>query len=121
MVGRKVETAERHPLPRRETRRLSLPRRLPSRIREIRFHRTHPSLPRLRHAHEGTATAARVHRSPAPAGERARTPQTAAGAHLPRDESRMGVVDTLILVSSNPNKGIEAERILGIPLLRVSL
>lgn len=29
--------------------------------------------------------------------------------------------DKLILVSSNPNKGIEAERILGIPLLRVSL
>jgi non-canonical purine NTP pyrophosphatase (RdgB/HAM1 family) len=29
--------------------------------------------------------------------------------------------DPLILVSSNPNKGIEAERILGIPLLRVSL
>jgi non-canonical purine NTP pyrophosphatase (RdgB/HAM1 family) len=29
--------------------------------------------------------------------------------------------DQLILVSSNPNKGIEAERILGIPLLRVSL
>jgi non-canonical purine NTP pyrophosphatase (RdgB/HAM1 family) len=27
----------------------------------------------------------------------------------------------LILVSSNPNKGIEAERILGLPLLRVSL
>lgn len=27
----------------------------------------------------------------------------------------------LIFVSSNPNKGIEAERILGIPLLRVSL
>ena len=27
----------------------------------------------------------------------------------------------LILVSSNPNKGIEAERILGMPLLRVSL
>jgi inosine triphosphate pyrophosphatase len=27
----------------------------------------------------------------------------------------------LILVSSNPNKGIEAERILGIPLLRVSI
>src|SRR5207253_4730525 len=26
-----------------------------------------------------------------------------------------------ILVSSNPNKGIEAERILGVPLLRVSL
>lgn len=29
--------------------------------------------------------------------------------------------DQLILVSSNPRKGIEAERILGIPLLRVSL
>ncbi|HKR67000.1 MAG TPA: non-canonical purine NTP pyrophosphatase [Thermoanaerobaculia bacterium] len=29
--------------------------------------------------------------------------------------------DRLILVSSNPNKGIEAERILGIPLLRVSI
>lgn len=29
--------------------------------------------------------------------------------------------DKLILVSSNPNKGIEAERILGQPLLRVSL
>ncbi len=29
--------------------------------------------------------------------------------------------DQLILVSGNPNKGIEAERILGIPLLRVSL
>jgi non-canonical purine NTP pyrophosphatase (RdgB/HAM1 family) len=29
--------------------------------------------------------------------------------------------DPLILVSSNPNKGIEAERILGLPLLRVSL
>jgi non-canonical purine NTP pyrophosphatase (RdgB/HAM1 family) len=29
--------------------------------------------------------------------------------------------DQLILVSSNPNKGIEAERILGHPLLRVSL
>jgi len=27
----------------------------------------------------------------------------------------------LILVSSNPNKGIEAERILGVPVLRVSL
>jgi non-canonical purine NTP pyrophosphatase (RdgB/HAM1 family) len=30
-------------------------------------------------------------------------------------------VDPLILVSSNPNKGIEAERVLGQPLLRVSL
>lgn len=29
--------------------------------------------------------------------------------------------EKLILVSSNPNKGIEAERILGLPLLRVSL
>ena len=33
----------------------------------------------------------------------------------------MPASDKLILVSSNPNKGIEAERILGIPLLRVSL
>ncbi|MBK5258686.1 MAG: non-canonical purine NTP pyrophosphatase [Thermoanaerobaculia bacterium] len=32
-----------------------------------------------------------------------------------------GDSDTLILVSSNPNKGIEAERILGVPLLRVAL
>ena len=31
------------------------------------------------------------------------------------------VEEKLILVSSNPNKGIEAERILGTPLLRVSL
>lgn len=31
------------------------------------------------------------------------------------------VDEKLILVSTNPNKGIEAERILGIPLLRVSL
>jgi non-canonical purine NTP pyrophosphatase (RdgB/HAM1 family) len=30
-------------------------------------------------------------------------------------------VTDLILVSSNPNKGIEAERILGVPLLRVSI
>ena len=29
--------------------------------------------------------------------------------------------DPLILVSSNPNKGIEVERILGVPVLRVSL
>jgi non-canonical purine NTP pyrophosphatase (RdgB/HAM1 family) len=29
--------------------------------------------------------------------------------------------EKLILVSSNPNKGIEAERILGVPLLRVAL
>jgi len=29
--------------------------------------------------------------------------------------------EQLILVSTNPNKGIEAERILGIPLLRVSI
>ncbi len=32
-----------------------------------------------------------------------------------------GERDRLILVSTNPNKGIEAERILGVPLLRVSL
>jgi non-canonical purine NTP pyrophosphatase (RdgB/HAM1 family) len=29
--------------------------------------------------------------------------------------------ETLILVSTNPNKGIEAERILGVPVLRVSI
>ncbi len=29
--------------------------------------------------------------------------------------------DPLILVSTNPNKGIEAERILGVPVLRVSI
>lgn len=34
---------------------------------------------------------------------------------------RKNAADELILVSSNPNKGIEAERILGVPLLRVSL
>ena len=33
----------------------------------------------------------------------------------------MSASDKLILVSSNPNKGIEAERILGVPVLRVSL
>lgn len=33
----------------------------------------------------------------------------------------MPQTDKLILVSSNPNKGIEAERILGVPLLRVAL
>lgn len=33
----------------------------------------------------------------------------------------MPASDKLILVSTNPNKGIEAERILGRPLLRVSL
>ena len=32
-----------------------------------------------------------------------------------------GHEEKLILVSSNPNKGIEAERILGVPLLRVAL
>jgi inosine/xanthosine triphosphate pyrophosphatase family protein len=29
--------------------------------------------------------------------------------------------EKLILVSTNPNKGIEAERILGVPVLRVSI
>ena len=33
----------------------------------------------------------------------------------------MAKQEPLILVSSNPNKGIEAERILGVPVLRVSL
>jgi len=36
----------------------------------------------------------------------------------PEPQSRQ---DPLILVSSNPNKGIEAERILGVPVLRVSI
>jgi hypothetical protein len=31
------------------------------------------------------------------------------------------VSEPLSLVSSNPNKGIEAERILGVPLLRVAV
>jgi non-canonical purine NTP pyrophosphatase (RdgB/HAM1 family) len=39
----------------------------------------------------------------------------------PRAAEARDVADKLILVSSNPNKGIEAERILGVPLLRVSL
>src|SRR5215472_9079936 len=34
---------------------------------------------------------------------------------------RRVLTDKIILVSSNPNKAIEAERILGMPLLRVSL
>ena len=33
----------------------------------------------------------------------------------------MSDAEKLILVSSNPNKGIEAERILGMPILRVSI
>lgn len=39
----------------------------------------------------------------------------------PARQGRDSAGDPLILVSSNPNKGIEAERILGVPLLRVSL
>jgi len=39
----------------------------------------------------------------------------------PRVEPPQPAEEKLILVSSNPNKGIEAERILGVPLLRVSL
>ncbi len=38
----------------------------------------------------------------------------------PKDK-RGRASDPLILVSGNPNKGIEAERILGFPLLRVSI
>lgn len=33
----------------------------------------------------------------------------------------MAAAEPLILVSSNPNKGVEAERILGMPLLRVAI
>lgn len=41
---------------------------------------------------------------------------------MPKSTKQAGPPDNpLILVSSNPNKGIEAERILGVPLLRVSL
>lgn len=36
-------------------------------------------------------------------------------------QAKSGERNKLILVSSNPNKGIEAERILGVPLLRVAL
>lgn len=39
----------------------------------------------------------------------------------PRVDPPQPAEEKLILVSSNPNKGIEAERILGVPLLRVSL
>lgn len=38
-----------------------------------------------------------------------------------RDASPAVPDEKLILVSSNPNKGIEVERILGVPVLRVSL
>jgi XTP/dITP diphosphohydrolase len=40
---------------------------------------------------------------------------------VPKPAATTSDKDKLILVSSNPNKGIEAERILGTPLLRVSL
>jgi non-canonical purine NTP pyrophosphatase (RdgB/HAM1 family) len=40
---------------------------------------------------------------------------------VPKRQAKSDHADKLILVSSNPNKGIEAERILGVPLLRVSI
>jgi XTP/dITP diphosphohydrolase len=40
---------------------------------------------------------------------------------VPQPQPQTGEPNKLILVSSNPNKGIEAERILGVPLLRVSI
>ena len=40
---------------------------------------------------------------------------------VPPGEKLTQSTEKLILVSSNPNKGIEAERILGVPVLRVSL
>src|SRR5204863_6241045 len=91
-----------------------------------RLRRPHPALSRLRAAHESPAAPARFHHSPPQAGERAAAPQTAAAALHPRHERRVGIGgvshrDPLILVSSNPNKGIEAERIIGMPLLRVSV
>jgi XTP/dITP diphosphohydrolase len=39
----------------------------------------------------------------------------------PSDAAAPKAADKLILVSGNPNKGIEAERILGVPVLRVSI
>ena len=39
----------------------------------------------------------------------------------PPQKAAQPASEPLILVSSNPNKGIEAERILGMPILRVSL
>src|SRR5204862_8068625 len=97
------------------------PGRLPRRARQRRLHHPHPTLSRMRHAHEGAAPHSRVYRQPpAAARKRAGAPQAAPATHIPRDQSRMGV-EPLILVSSNPNKGIEVERILGVPLLRVSI
>lgn len=40
---------------------------------------------------------------------------------MPKQKRDASSADPLILVSSNPNKGIEVERILGVPVLRVSL
>lgn len=40
---------------------------------------------------------------------------------MPKQQSEKPREEQLILVSSNPNKGIEVERILGVPILRVSL
>ena len=41
---------------------------------------------------------------------------------MPKQKKRQGDErEPLILVSTNPNKGIEAERILGVPVLRVAL
>ena len=40
---------------------------------------------------------------------------------MPARKAPFKPTDKLILVSSNPNKGIEAERILGVPILRVSI
>ena len=40
---------------------------------------------------------------------------------MPKKADKPKKPEQLILVSSNPNKGIEAERILGLPLLRVSI
>lgn len=40
---------------------------------------------------------------------------------MAKQSTKAAPADQLILVSTNPNKGIEAERILGVPILRVSL
>ena len=67
--------------------------------------------PRREPCDRGSAVAARPFRRPRV------NPRAVADCRSPRVDRRA----ELILVSSNPNKGIEAERILGVPLLRVSL
>src|SRR5579864_5542620 len=81
----------------------------------------------MRSADDRPSTHPGVRQETADSAQRPRPSQAAADAHLARGRRVAGDVGAvtdrgkLVLVSSNPNKGIEAERILGIPLLRVSL